>query len=214
MKTEVEIWTVLEGQLKEIKMENEIFVLQKKLEEVVEIPKVLKTTKKINPNTKRAMTIQHHKDLGIKYIGKENNMRIVDKAHEKLMNTTNTKERIAILKEFYPYTANETLMFYDNTYKRYAHSEKRKEANKQPPSKEHLFSKTYGTWVSPQEIREVRRCIGMTKDKYRPTVKAIAGETDMKEERIRAVLDSLIRKGEVYIRKKGVTPIYHFVSTQ
>ena len=76
-----------------------------------------------------------------------------------------------------------------------------------------VFSKKYYTWVKPEEIREVKRCISLVKYGYRPTTTAISGESRMKPVRVRAVLDVLLKQGVIYKKMKGKVPIYHFVSS-
>jgi len=88
-----------------------------------------------------------------------------------------------------------------------------KKRTRKPPSPNHVaYSKKYKTWVKVNEVREVRRCIGMTKYGYRPTNVAIAGEADLPIYRVRAVLDCLVTQGDVWRKKKGKVSTYHFVN--
>ena len=220
MKTEIEIWAVEKGQLKEIKLDEEIFCIKKKLETKAYIPPLLvveepkKPVKKVDKRNKRERTIEFHRKQGFHYVGGLfQGMRIIKEALGLVSVESPQKQRIKILKAFYPYAKEGTLKAYASIYKRYLLEQKHAEKRQKPPSEDHAFSRTYGVWVSPQETREVRRCIGMTKHGYRPSVKAISGETGMKEARVRAVIDALMRKGDIYKKNKKGIPVYYFVNT-
>jgi len=204
MKIEAEIWTVQEGQIKEIKLGDKTFVLQEKTLE----------KEQLSRNTKKKMTLEHHKKLGVTYITNYQGMKIIKELCEDLLGEDDINKRLEIIKKYYPYVSEDSLKRYEHTYRSFKPKKVviKKYHKRKPPVPNAKFSKKYYTWVKPEEIREVRRCIGMVKYNYRPTVKAISGETNIPEARVRAVLDVLIREGSVYRKLDKGTPVYRFVS--
>jgi len=135
MKKEVDIWTVVSGQLKEIKLEEEIYTVDKKKLENKQTsldkfgmfmstkpvettkPVVTKMIKKkgITPQEKTANTKKYLKELGVHFIGKHQNMRIIKEAVDSLWNKSR-EESLKILRRYYPTVKDESLERYLQTY--------------------------------------------------------------------------------------------------
>ena len=130
MKKEIDIWTIIEGELLEIKDNDQIYQVRKKQEQEFESPKhfevkgtieELKPKRKIkfhskeSPQEKTAETKKHLKTLGVHFMGKHQKMRMIKEAIDELWNK-DEEEAIEILRKYYPNVKEASLRRYYQTY--------------------------------------------------------------------------------------------------
>jgi len=131
MKAKIDIWTVLQGELKEIKLEDMIYEVHKKEagEKIVQgailgiekpnyIQQKLPITFEKNKQEKSSSTKKIHKVNNYTSVGKQNGMNILKEALEEIKGKTK-KQAIKILKKYYPNAKYKSVIRYYNSYKRF-----------------------------------------------------------------------------------------------
>jgi hypothetical protein len=218
MKKEVDIW-LEENEPKGMIYNGDFYYITKQKQEKYVANIVLtEPTTKLSANAKKHKTIAWHKELGVKYIGRKDGMRIVEQLHNELQNVVHETKRRAIIKRYYPYVAEDGLKRYSVIYASF-----NRENNNQTTTKLQSiikrkyrkrkvqdafgFSKTYQTWIKNNEVEKVKRAIQIVRLDYKPTSENIAKESNMKRARVNAVIDVLLKKGTI-IKIKGLVPVY------
>ena len=152
MKKEIDIWTIVEGELLEIKDNDQIYQVRKKQEQEFEAPKhfkvkgYIKEVKKKEASTpdKSASTKAHLKKLGVTFIGRHQKQRIIKEAVDELWNK-DEEQAIEILRKYYPIARESSLRRYYLTYTGFM--------NKLKSKKDHPRGKKIMT-ISKQSVYE------------------------------------------------------------
>jgi len=219
MKKEVDIW-MEDGTPKGIIVDDKFyFITDKKkitykatlIQEPVEQP-----IKNIPPNKKKGMTLEHHKKLGVTYIGKCDGMRIIKELVEELDGVFHETKRKHIIRKYYPVASDDSLKRYSITYELFSKNpqpikRRKKRHKKRKPANAVGYSKIYGTWIKPKELVEAKRAMQTVRFGYQPTAKNISKETGLTGQRVRAILDYLMTSNQVIKKSDGLTFVYNLV---
>jgi len=168
-----------------------------------------KTQERLTANTKKGKTLENHRKLGAKYIGKCDGMRIIKQLVDELKGVFHETKRKAIIKKWYPYVSDDTLKRYSVTYASFKNGKRdKKKYKKRPPENTYAYSKTYGTYIKKDEVKKVMNAIRTVEYNYKPTSDAIVEKTGMRKYRILATIGLLIDENKVGFEVKNGTPIY------
>jgi len=194
MKMEVDIITVSDGQITELKINEQLYTIKAKEqsipEQTIDVP-----TEELSPYKKKGFTIEHQRNMGVHYIGTCDGMRIIKELVEELDGVFHETKRKFIIKKYYPVASDSSLKRYSITYASYLKGKpvvkktrKYRRHRRRKPTGAHGRDKPYQTWIMNDEIDAVKRAINRVEYGYVPTTKAISEKTGFSLMRTRAVL--------------------------
>lgn len=197
MKKLIKIWTVADGQIKEIKFEDgDIYEVQRKKQ--VEEPRTtmygsVVKPKKISRVQKTASTRKHLEEMGVHFLRKSQGLRIIKEAVNELK-AKSLPESIKVLRKYYPKVKKDTLKNYYSKYRKYMDKKKREK-----PSDCMGYDDTYKTWIKKEDYHNIYKKITAInyRDKSKCTSENLAKETGLGVQRTRATLHYMLDNGKI-----------------
>jgi len=134
-----------------------------------------------------------------KVIGKDSFIsyyeNIFEEVKEALQKEQN-KKQIAetVLKKYYPYVSQPTRKNYAGRYMKKAI---KKIDRQQPPEDSYAYNKSYGVWIQPEDVKEIKKAILHVAYDYKPTPKNIIQQAGLKHHRAMATLQTLKKENKI-----------------
>jgi len=149
-------------------------------------------TRTIKKSVKKEQTEKGKPDKG-KVIGKDSFLTYYENiAHDiKIaIEKEKSKQEIAdtVMEKYYPAVMKKTKLNYASRYMKFVI---KREDRKRPPENAYGYSKKYHTYVTPEEVKEVKKAILYVAYDYKPTSKNIIKQSKLKYHRAMAVLSIL-----------------------
>jgi len=196
MKAEVEIVTVTDGEIREVKLFDALYVLEQK---------------KIQSNGL---------DKG-KRLGMCGHVAIYENIANEIKQTNNHADAEKVVKKYYPTYAEISARTTATTYRRHVRlvngdtsitpelTRMYRRRHKRKPSNAVAFVKTYGTWVKVDSVTKVKQAIHKFAPDYKPTFRTILEETKLSKGQLLSTLRHLKDQGEINaVRQKNLEIVY------
>jgi len=223
MKKEVDLW-MEDDKPKGMIYDGDFYFITDKRRVTYEatITQKIPTIKQAKPkerNAKKGFTLDHHKKMGVTYIGKCEGLRIVKELIEDLKGVFHETQRKTIIKRYYPMASDDTLKRYSSTYAGWERGKgepikprkkrrRKRKSKRKAPEGTYGYSKIYKTFIKDKEAKAVMRAVRTVRYNYKPTTKAIIKETGMQQHRVLATLKLFLQEDKIGYKLDDKIPIY------
>jgi hypothetical protein len=192
MKIEIDIITMTDGDIKEIKMFNELYTVHLKQVQLhrQDLPSIVP-------------------DRG-KRLGMRGHTAIYENILNRLRDTTHEKQ-YEVLKEYYPTYVPISIKTALTQYRNQIASpiflgkaiKPYKQRHKRKPEGAVAFVKTYGTWVKSGSVTKVKQAVHKYGYDYKPTFATLLKETGLTKVQLTATIRHLKDTGQLIAVRKG-----------